>query len=131
MLSLHNNGHDGVLRVLSSVPRDPGQVWAVQNGEWVFGVDNPLAVMDAFRPYSLAPVVERIRADVLIMVGADDHFIPGVQSGQFAKGLVNAHSVTTVRFDRASGGGEHCQIGAPSVWQGAMFDWLNAKFPRT
>jgi alpha-beta hydrolase superfamily lysophospholipase len=131
MLTLHNNGHDGVLRVLSSVPRDPGQVWAVQNGEWVFGVDNPLAVMDAFRPYSLAPVVERIRADVLIMVGADDHFIPGVQSGQFAKGLVNAHSVTTVRFDRASGGGEHCQIGAPSVWQGAMFDWLNAKFPRT
>jgi hypothetical protein len=37
--------------------------------------------------------------------------------------------VTTVRFDRASGAAEHCQIGAPSVWQAALFDWLSQKYP--
>jgi hypothetical protein len=33
-----------------------------------------------------------------------------------------------VSFDRDSGGALHCQIGAPSLWQGALFDWMVAKF---
>ena len=127
--SMHESGHDDLLRFLSSLQKDPGHVWSLQNGEWVFGVQGPAAVLEAFRPYSLAPVVGRIHADVLIMAGDDDHFVPRVQADEFARGLVNARSVTTVRFDRASGGGEHCQIGAPSVWEGALFDWLDAKFP--
>jgi len=129
VLGLHKRGYDGVLEVLSSIQKDPGSAWAVQNGEWVFGVKDPFAVLDTFRQYRLAPVVAQIRADVLIMAGADDHFVPSAQANQFAQGLVNARSVTSVRFDRASGGGEHCQIGAPSIWEGALFDWLSAKFP--
>jgi pimeloyl-ACP methyl ester carboxylesterase len=127
--SMHESGNDSVLRFLSSLQKDPGHVWSLRNGEWVFGVRSPDAVLEAFRPYSLAPVVSRIRADVLIMAGDDDHFVPRAQADQFAIGLVNARSVTTVRFVRASGGGEHCQIGAPSLWEGALFDWMDAKFP--
>jgi hypothetical protein len=37
--------------------------------------------------------------------------------------------VTALQFDRASGGSEHCQLGAPSLWQGALFGWLEEKFP--
>jgi hypothetical protein len=42
--------------------------------------------------------------------------------------LTAAHSVTAVSFDAASGGALHCQIGAPSLWQGVLFDWMAAKF---
>jgi pimeloyl-ACP methyl ester carboxylesterase len=129
LLGLHQHGHDGILAFLASLQKDPGHVWALQNGEWVFGVKGPGAVLDAFRPYRLAPVESRIRSDVLILAGDDDHFVPAVQAGEFARGLVNARSVTSIRFDKASGGGEHCQVGAPSVWQAAVFDWLKAKYP--
>jgi alpha-beta hydrolase superfamily lysophospholipase len=130
LLRLHQSGHDGPLNFLASLQKDPGSVWARQNGEWVLGVKSPGAVLDAFRPYRLEPVVGQIHADVLILAGDHDHFVPAVQVDEFAQGLVNARSVTTVRFDMASGGGEHCQIGAPSVWQAALFDWLEAKYPK-
>jgi hypothetical protein len=37
-------------------------------------------------------------------------------------------SVTAVTFDAASGGALHCQLGAPSLWQGVLFDWMTEKF---
>jgi hypothetical protein len=36
--------------------------------------------------------------------------------------------VTTVVFDRASVGAEHCRVSAPSVWQATLFDWMARKF---
>jgi hypothetical protein len=33
-----------------------------------------------------------------------------------------------VAFDAGSGGAMHCQIGAPSLWQGVLFDWMAAQF---
>jgi dienelactone hydrolase len=95
----------------------------------VFGVKGTFGVLDAFRAYRLAPVASRIRADVLIFAGADDHFVPPDQASRFRSSLTQASSVTEITFDRASGGAEHCQVGAPSLWQSALFDWLNAKYP--
>jgi alpha-beta hydrolase superfamily lysophospholipase len=128
-LSMHAHGHDGLLNYLAGLNKDPGSNWAQQNGEWVLGARDPFALLDAFKAYRLAPVAGQIKADVLILAGADDHFVPADQMAQFRKSLTQAHSVTAIEFDRASGGAEHCQIGAPSLWQGAVFDWLKAKFP--
>jgi alpha-beta hydrolase superfamily lysophospholipase len=126
---LNQHGYTGVLSYLSGLTADPGVTWAQENGEWVFGVATPFAVVDAFKAYTLEPVASKITADVLIFSGADDHFVPPDQVEAFRKSLVNARSVTSVGFDRASGGAEHCQLGAPSLWQGALFDWLGEKFP--
>ena len=46
----------------------------------------------------------------------------------FKKSLVNARSVTAIVYDRASGGAEHCQLGAPSLWQSTVFEWIKQKF---
>jgi hypothetical protein len=59
---------------------------------------------------------------------ADDYFVPLVQIEQFKQALTGARSVTTVVYDHESGGGEHCQVGAPSLWQATFFDWVAAKF---
>lgn len=126
---LHDHGYDDLLNKLGTRHSDSGGKWAVQNGEWVFGVSTPFAVLDAFKPYNLSGVADKIKGDVLILAGADDHFVIPGQLEAFQKSLTNAHSVSAVTFDRISGAGEHCQIGAPSVWQGVFFDWLNAKFP--
>ena len=89
----------------------------------------PFEVLDAFKPYSLAPVAGRITQDVLLLAGTADHFVPLRQLDEERKALVHARSVTAVIFDRDSGGSLHCQIGAPSLWQATLFDWLTAKFP--
>jgi alpha-beta hydrolase superfamily lysophospholipase len=126
---LRDHHDDGALQFLTKHgPQDPGSNWAVQNGMWVFGVNNPFAVMDAFKSYTLAPVASRITGDVLILAGADDHFVPLDQVDAFRNSLTHARSVTTKIFDRESGGNEHCQLGAASLWHATLFDWLAQKY---
>jgi alpha-beta hydrolase superfamily lysophospholipase len=126
--TLHRHGLDRVLNFLAERNETPGAKWAQQNGMWTLGQTDRMAVLDAFRPYTLAPVAAQIRGDVLILAGAEDHFVPIEQVDTFKRSLTHAHSVTTVVYDRASGGAEHCQVGAPSLWQATVFDWLAAKF---
>ena len=126
---LREHGHTGILNFLAGLHSDSGATWAQTNGMWVFGVPDPFALLDAFKAYRLVPVAARIKADVLIFAGDDDHFIPADQLGQFRKSLTSARSVAAISFDRLSGGSQHCQIGAPSVWQAALFDWLNSTYP--
>lgn len=128
-LWLHAHHYNAVLNFLSGLNKDPGSNWAQKNGQWVFGLSDPFDVIAAFKAYRVAPFAARIKSDVLIFSGADDHFVPSEQTEEFRKSLVNARSVTAITFDRASGGGEHCQLGAPSLWQGALFDWMDVKFP--
>jgi alpha-beta hydrolase superfamily lysophospholipase len=126
---LRDHGHTKVLNYLAAHNGDPGTTWATQNGEWVFGVNDTFAVLDAFKAYSMKDAAPRITQDVLLLAGADDHFVPIDQLELLHRGLVNAHSVKAIMFDRASGGSLHCQIGAPSLWHAALFDWLRATYP--
>ena len=127
---LRDHHYDGVVKFLSGLNNEPGAKWATQNGMWTLGAKDPMSVLDAFKAYTLAPVASRIHADVLALAGADDHFVPPNQMDEFKKSLVNAHSVTAVTYDRASGGAEHCQLGAPSLWQTTVFEWIKAKFEK-
>ena len=64
---------------------------------------------------------------MLILAGTEDHFIPVAQAADFARALTAARSVRTMVYDRASGGTDHCQMGAQSLWQADLFDWLAAR----
>ena len=127
-LWMHTHGYDKQLNSIAEKTRDPGARWAIQNGEWVLGVNGAMTVMESFKAYSLAPVADKITQDVLLLAGADDHFVPVAQVEQERQALVSARSVTTVVYDRSSGGSLHCQIGAPTLWQATLFDWMAAKF---
>lgn len=103
--------------------------WARQNSMWVMGTHGPLETLEAYRAYTLRDVAQRIKGDVLILAGEDDHFVPVEQVKQFESSLTQARSVTSVVYDRESGGAEHCQLGAVTLWHAAFFDWLAQKFP--
>lgn len=126
---LRAHGYNSALKFLSGLHHDTGSEWGQQNGMWVFGVNDPFAVLDQFRNYSLVPVAHQIKADVLLLAGEDDHFVPNDQIGELQKNLTSARSVTAKLFDRLSGGSQHCQLGAPSLWQATLFDWLNSTYP--
>jgi pimeloyl-ACP methyl ester carboxylesterase len=82
----------------------PGLDWAIKNGMWVFGTKHPLDTIKKLQKYTLAGVARRIRGDVLILAGAEDHFVPIEQVAQMEKELTGARSVATKIYDRASGG---------------------------
>ena len=109
--------------------KKPGVSWGYHNALWTMGTTNPDETLEAFTRYKLAPIADRIRQDVLILAGTEDHFIAFHQVADFEKSLVNARSVTTRIFDRPSGGAEHCQCGNTSLVHAAVFDWLLQKFP--
>ena len=85
---------------------------------------------DALSTFTLAPVADRIHQDVLVFAGTEDQFIPVGQVGQYTKALTHARSVTAKVYDRASGGAEHSQMGASTLWQADFFDWVEERFER-
>jgi pimeloyl-ACP methyl ester carboxylesterase len=127
---LRRVGRDRLVDALAAaVARvNPGMKWAVANASWTLGSTGLTGMLDAAGPYTLAGIAERIKQDVLILVGADDQFITLDQVEKYQRALVNAHSVTTKIYDRASGGHEHSQLGATTLWQSDFFDWIDERF---
>jgi pimeloyl-ACP methyl ester carboxylesterase len=128
-------GRHGLGYVLDAIAKiksafSPSLRWALQNSRWVMGTRGLLETAEALRAYTLQDVAQRIRGDVLIFAGEDDHFVPVEQVKQFEDSLTQARSVTSVIYDRESGGAEHCQLGAVTLWHAAFFDWLLQKFPQ-
>ena len=117
---------DALLNLLIKIKArlSPGFAWSVSNGQWVLGTASALQTMEALSSYTLAPVAGMIKSDVLILAGSDDHFIPVGQAALFASALSSARSVRSIVYDRASGGSEHCQMGAQSLWHADLFDWI-------
>jgi pimeloyl-ACP methyl ester carboxylesterase len=107
----------------------PGLKWALQNSMWVMGTRGLLETAEALRAYTLRDVAQRIKGDVLILAGRDDHFVPVEQVKQFEGSLTQARSVTSIIYDRESGGAEHYQLGAVTLWHATFFDWLAPKIP--
>ena len=60
--------------------------------------------------------------------GIDDLFVPVEKVQQFESSLPKARSVTSVIYERESGGAEHCQMGAATLWHAAFFDWMLPKY---
>jgi len=106
----------------------PGLRWGLSNASWTMGANGFVEMVDTFGKYTLAGVAQNIRQDVLILAGAEDQFVPVEQVEQYKKALVNARSVTAKVYDTITGGHEHSQLGASTLWQADFFDWMQEKF---
>jgi pimeloyl-ACP methyl ester carboxylesterase len=128
---LERHGYQALLSLLIKLKAasSPYLKWALENSKWVMGTRDAIDTLRALRAYTLENVAERITGDVLILAGGEDHFVPVEQVGQFEASLTRARSVATVVYDRESGGAEHCQLGASSLWHATFFDWLAERFP--
>ena len=67
--------------------RSPGTRWALDNAMWTFGKEHPLDAIDEFQKYSLDGVAQRIKGDVLLLAGQEDHFVPFEQVKSDAGGV--------------------------------------------
>ncbi len=66
-------------------------------------------------PMNTGKISNLVRADVLLLGGADDHYVPLKQLGRQGGTLSNARSVTTRIFTAAEQASNHCQVVAHGV----------------
>jgi dienelactone hydrolase len=126
-----------IVRHFVKLARDPATAGSssvsgiIDSVRWTFGVHTLDEILDRGSAYRLTDVAARISCDVLVLAGTEDEFVPVAQVAAYVAALTGARSVEKAIYDRASGGAEHCQEGASTLWHETFFDWLLRRFPQT
>jgi pimeloyl-ACP methyl ester carboxylesterase len=94
-----------------AIARKPVAAWGLQQGMHVTGTPTAYDFLRSTTTFDTRRISKRVTADVLLLAGADDHYVPLRQLRRQAANLVNARSVTTRTFTAAEQAGNHCQVG--------------------
>ena len=92
----------------------------------VTGAATPYDFLRSTTAMSTRKFSHRIRGDVLLLAGADDHYVPLPQLGRQAGSLTNARSVTTRVFTAAEQASNHCQLGNIGAVSRLIDSWLDS-----
>ncbi|MGO2659989.1 alpha/beta fold hydrolase [Mycetocola reblochoni] len=114
--------------------RKPVVSWGLWQGMHVTGTTSPAAFLRAIARMRTTTVSARVRGDVLLLQGADDHYVPVTQLARQARTLTGARSVTTRSFTAAESASSHCQIGNVGLALITIASWedaLAARVPAT
>jgi pimeloyl-ACP methyl ester carboxylesterase len=109
-----------------AVARKPVSQWGLQQGMHVTGTATPYDFLRSTTTMSTRTISDRVRADVLLLAGADDHYVPLSQLGRQAGNLTNARSVTTRIFTAAEQASNHCQLGNIGAASRLINSWLGS-----
>ena len=109
-----------------AVARKPVSEWGLQQGMHVTGTATPYDFLRSTTAMSTRKIAHRVRGDVLLLAGADDHYVPLSQLGRQAGNLTNARSVTTRIFTAAEQASNHCQLGNIGAVSGLIGSWLDS-----
>ncbi len=102
----------------------PSMRWVIGNGVFAFDAKSPTDWMRKTRAYTMKNVADRIRCEMLVVDSEDDKDMPG-QARQLYAALTGPKEC--MLFTRKEGAGEHCQIGAASLSNERILDWLDGK----
>jgi pimeloyl-ACP methyl ester carboxylesterase len=105
--------------------RQPVSQWGLQQGMHVTGTATPYDFLRSTTAMSSRKISHLVRADVLLLAGADDHYVPLEQLGRQAGNLTNARSVTTRTFTAAEQASNHCQLGNIGAVSRLIVAWLD------
>ena len=105
--------------------RRPTAEWGLQQGMRITGTSTPYDFFRSISAISTHGVSQRVTADVLVLAGADDHFVPLSALWRQAAALTNARSVTTRVFTAQEQASNHCQVGNTALAGRVIDDWVN------
>jgi pimeloyl-ACP methyl ester carboxylesterase len=109
-----------------AVARKSVSEWGLQQGMHVTGTATPYDFLRSTTAMSTRKISHRVRADVLLLAGADDHYVPLSQLGRQAGNLTNARSVTTRIFTATEQASNHCQLGNMGAASRLIDNWLGS-----
>ncbi len=117
----------GILNAVAgrAISRRPTAEWGMQQGMLITGTTTPYDFLRSVSAISTRGISQRVTGDVLLLAGADDHFIPLKTLWRQAAALTSARSVTTRMFTADEQASSHCQVGNYGAAARVIDDWLN------
>ena len=103
----------------------PVSQWGLAQGMHVTGTHTPYDFLRSTLAFSTRAISNRVTGDVLLLAGADDHFVPLSQLARQAANLTGARSVTTRTFTATEHASNHCQVGNSGLAARVMLAWLD------
>ncbi|MGF6886684.1 pimeloyl-ACP methyl ester carboxylesterase [Nocardia sp. GAS34] len=107
--------------------RKPIAAWGLRHGMHVTGTRDAYGFFRAAQSLSTHADSARVTADVLLLAGAEDHYVPAHQLRRQAAALTNANSITTRVFTPAEQAQNHCQIGNIGLCLQVILTWLHIR----
>jgi pimeloyl-ACP methyl ester carboxylesterase len=98
--------------------------WAIQQGLHNTGLKTPYEMLKHYQQYDTAGISPRLRQDVLLMAGAEDHYIPVHYLPDQIATLTHVRSLTARLFTRAEQAQNHVQVGNMGLAFRTMIDWM-------
>jgi pimeloyl-ACP methyl ester carboxylesterase len=100
--------------------------WGTQLGMHNTGLQTPYAMMKHYQKYETASISPLLTQDVLLMAGAEDHYIPVHQLPGQITALTHVRSLTARLFTHAEQAQNHVQVGNMSLAFRVMVDWMKS-----
>jgi pimeloyl-ACP methyl ester carboxylesterase len=93
------------------------------------GVRTPYEMLKHYQKYETASISSQLTQDVLLMAGAEDHYIPVHQLPDQIVTLTHVRSLTARLFTRAEQAQNHVQVGNFGVAFRTIIDWMSGLGP--
>jgi pimeloyl-ACP methyl ester carboxylesterase len=90
------------------------------------GVKTPYEMLKHYQKYETASISSQLTQDVLLMAGAEDHYIPVHQLPDQIATLTHVRSLTARLFTRAEQAQNHVQVGNMGLAFRVMIDWMES-----
>jgi len=100
--------------------------WMMQEGMHNTGLRTPYEMMKHYQKYETASISPRLTQDVLLMAGAEDHYIPVHQLLDQIATLTHVRSLTARLFTRAEQAQNHVQVGNMGLAFRVILDWMES-----
>ncbi|BBE29865.1 alpha/beta hydrolase [Tepiditoga spiralis] len=100
--------------------------WAIAHGMYITGTNSPYDFYKNLKKHTLKNISKKIKCDVLLLAGEEDHYIPLNHYHILMKKLKYAKNLTGKIFTKAEGGEQHCQVGNHEIAIDYMIDWLES-----
>src|ERR1700691_5462675 len=88
------------------------------------GLRTMYEAMKHYQRYETASISSRLTQDVLVMAGAEDHYVPVHQLPDQIATLTHVRSLTARLFTRAEQAQNHCQTGNMGLAFRTMIEWM-------
>jgi pimeloyl-ACP methyl ester carboxylesterase len=88
------------------------------------GVKTPYEMLEHYQKYETASISSQLTQDVLLMAGAEDHYIPVHQLPDQIATLTQVRSLTARLFTRAEQAQNHVQVGNFGLAFRTIVDWM-------
>jgi pimeloyl-ACP methyl ester carboxylesterase len=100
--------------------------WMIKLGMHNTGLPTPYAMLKHYRQYETASVSPMVTQDVLLLAGAEDHYIPVHQLPDQIATLTHVRSLTARLFTRAEQAQNHVQVGNMGAAFRVIVDWMES-----